>query len=66
MWWAVKFSYEKSEEFQTTTGLKQGDALSPILLEMAVKEVQDEYQGINWPKPSITSICRRHGNIRWK
>ncbi|KAL4111786.1 hypothetical protein QTP88_015673 [Uroleucon formosanum] len=38
---AVKFGHEKSEEFQTT-GLKQGDALSPILfnivLEMAVRE----------------------------
>ncbi|XP_050540945.1 uncharacterized protein LOC126905353 [Daktulosphaira vitifoliae] len=47
----VKFGHEKSEEFQTTTGLKQGDALSPILfnivLEMAVREVQEEYQGIN-------------------
>jgi len=41
----------ESEELQTTTGLKQDDALSPILfnivLDMAVREVQDEYQGIN-------------------
>jgi len=48
---AVKFGHEKSEEFQTTTGQKQDDALSPVLfnivLEMAVSEVQDEYQGIN-------------------
>lgn len=40
----VKFSQEKTEEFQTTTGLKQGGALSPLLfnivLEMAVRKVQ--------------------------
>ncbi|KAL4098693.1 hypothetical protein QTP88_023243 [Uroleucon formosanum] len=43
---AVKFGNEKSEGFQTTTGLNQGDALSPIpfniVLEMAVREVQEE------------------------
>ncbi|CAI6345469.1 unnamed protein product [Macrosiphum euphorbiae] len=48
---AVKIGHGKSEEFQTTTGLKQGDALSPILfnivLEMAIREVQEEYLLIN-------------------
>lgn len=48
---AVKFGHKKSEEFHTTTGLKQDDALWPLLfnlvLEMTVREVQEEYLEIN-------------------
>lgn len=42
--YAVKFGHEKSNEFQTT-GLIQGDTLSPLLfntvLEMEIREVQE-------------------------
>jgi len=48
----VKFNSVLSKEFTMTTGVRQGDALSPILfniaLESVVKEVlQNEPQGLN-------------------
>ncbi|KAF0750707.1 Reverse transcriptase domain-containing protein [Aphis craccivora] len=48
----VKFNSVLSKEFTVTTGVRQGDALSPILfniaLESVVKEVlQNEPQGLN-------------------
>jgi hypothetical protein len=40
----IKFGNNYSEEFETTVGLKQGDALSPILFNVALKEVVRKVQ----------------------
>jgi len=35
----VRVDQTASEEFQVTTGLKQGDALSPLLFDIALEKV---------------------------
>lgn len=47
----VRFNQHISEEFEVRTGLRQGDALSPVLfniaLEMVVRKTQNKYGGLN-------------------
>lgn len=48
----VKFNSIISKEFTVSTGLRQGDALSPVLLNIALKSavrkiLQKEPQGLN-------------------
>jgi len=40
----VKFMGEKSEKFQITTGVRQGDGLSPLLFNLALDKVMREWQ----------------------
>lgn len=45
----VKFNQHLSDEFKVNTGLRQGDALSLVLfniaLEMVIKETQNSIEG---------------------